>query len=829
MRADFLNSRIVFWEDDCSEFSNEVATLTLDGASVVVVHGNEFAVKRRVLLDEPETKFLLYRAGGAPEKSEDFLLDIKLASPNFSNSRAAEWAQECGVPAQYEDVLATHGMLFEDAGCKARLKKLFSEAEWLGDGVQRDEVELALLAVACGVEAATQKVDAWRQVARAVVEGYALGTTMSWDLIKSGELKATLWRALQFGFGYTSDEPGVPDFALACVTSACVDVTGDTPTLNTEASVLLSEMSQNTSHRAAFEELMRKTQGYLEEKYQLHRADRATLINNPYLPQVDRWVCQGLSEQVANGLDCVEEIRGIVAKRKFTPWYGKAEATYKALAAATALITGCKRFDDNKVLAESASDVLERYISTWYDIDSSYRHFHEAAAEELLCDVSDVRQSVEPRYGRFLADLAVLWQDKVCEDAVWPPMAGVALQRRFFKDIVMQSYGERVAVIVSDALRYEVGAELADLLKNGSPRYQAALMPMFAMAPTYTQLGMAALLPGDELGIDIATQDVTVDGMSSNGTENRKKLLARADTASLCVQASNLTQSAGWDQADIIYVYRNGIDNVGHEAEGEVFTAVSKELKEIRKLVKKLLAASYDTVHITGDHGFLYQDGDPTGFQYVDNALLSAAVSAGDGSRTRRFALGTSLHDSDQMIRFSSKQLGLSGTFDVWVPKGIRRMRLQGSGARFVHGGITLEECVVPVITVVGDATPKKRRPVGVQVLKGGKSVISGNALKVKLYQTEPVGDVRTPLHLRVGLYDEEGNAASTTKQLDLTSESKDDAARISEVELVLSSGIRHGATLTLKVEGRWGATSSYTTRDTAEYRVRRPFGNDFR
>ena len=39
MRADFLNSRIVFWEDDCSEFSNEVATLTLDGASAAGTAG----------------------------------------------------------------------------------------------------------------------------------------------------------------------------------------------------------------------------------------------------------------------------------------------------------------------------------------------------------------------------------------------------------------------------------------------------------------------------------------------------------------------------------------------------------------------------------------------------------------------------------------------------------------------------------------------------------------------------------------------------------------------------------------------------------------------
>ena len=85
----FSKSRIVFWEDTNGEFADDVAGFAFDGVETVVVSNNEFAVKRRVLLDEPEGKFLVYRAGGAPKASEDFLLDVKLGSLNFSNSRAA--------------------------------------------------------------------------------------------------------------------------------------------------------------------------------------------------------------------------------------------------------------------------------------------------------------------------------------------------------------------------------------------------------------------------------------------------------------------------------------------------------------------------------------------------------------------------------------------------------------------------------------------------------------------------------------------------------------------------------------------------------------------
>ena len=828
----FGKSRIVFWEDADGEFANDITTYEPVDGEVVIVDHNEFAVKRRVLLDEPRGKFLLYRAGGAPERAVDFLLDIKLASANFSNSRAAEWAQECGVPLEHEDVLDAHAALANDAATKTRLTALFSGSDWLSATVTSNDVALALLAAACGIDSAPHRVDARRKVALAIVKGYALGDSQAWNAIELGGLEGVLWRELRSGFGYASDEPGVSDFALACVTSACSNVTGDAPSLNTEASVLLSDMSQNTSHRRAFEELMRKTQGFLEDKYHLRGLDWATLVDNPYLPQVDRWVVKGLANQVANGIDCSESIRSAVAKRKFTPWYGESEASYNALAAASALIAGCKQFDDEKALAENADDIIARYVTSWYVVDGSYRRFHEALGRDLLCDFSAVRKAVEPRYGRFLADLAATWQVKVVEAGAWPPTDGVTLQRRCYADVAMQSYGERVAVIISDALRYEAGAELAWLLENGSPRYQATIAPMLAMAPTYTQLGMAALLPCKELGIDISSQGAIVDGMSATGIANRDKILSQADVGGLAVQASDLLHGGfnGQEQADLLYVYHNRIDETGDAAksEREVFKATRDAFVEIRKLVKMLLAQEYDSVLITADHGFLYQDGDPAGFMYVDDSLLSAAVAAGDGSRTRRFALGKSLHDSDQMMRFSAAQLGLVGDFEVWIPKGIRRMRLQGSGARFVHGGMTLEEAVVPVVSVQGDATPKKRKPVGVQVLKGGKSVITGNSLKVKLYQTEPVSDARTPLHLRVGLYDEDGNAVSTVKQLDLASESRDDAARMTEVELVLSAGVQHGAKLTFKVEGRWGSTSSYTTRDTAEYKVRHNFGQDF-
>ena len=79
IEAALKSSDVVFWEDSASEFAETVGELQIDGVEVLVAEGNEFALKRRVLRGDGAKK-LVYRAGGAPNLDDDYLLDIKLSS-----------------------------------------------------------------------------------------------------------------------------------------------------------------------------------------------------------------------------------------------------------------------------------------------------------------------------------------------------------------------------------------------------------------------------------------------------------------------------------------------------------------------------------------------------------------------------------------------------------------------------------------------------------------------------------------------------------------------------------------------------------------------------
>ncbi len=71
-------------------------------------------------------------------------------------------------------------------------------------------------------------------------------------------------------------------------------------------------------------------------------------------------------------------------------------------------------------------------------------------------------------------------------------------QQNFFghyvQPILDKGYDRRVFVIISDALRYEAAEELNRDL-NGRYRMEAKLEAQLGVLPSYTGLGMAALLP----------------------------------------------------------------------------------------------------------------------------------------------------------------------------------------------------------------------------------------------------------------------------------------------------------------------------------------------
>ena len=91
----FDKQRIVFWYDTRLEFRGEFEALELPGVEKIELLNNEFGVKHRLLREQPDQKFLLFREGPEPAYLDNWLLDVQLASGlTFRTDQFALWLAE---------------------------------------------------------------------------------------------------------------------------------------------------------------------------------------------------------------------------------------------------------------------------------------------------------------------------------------------------------------------------------------------------------------------------------------------------------------------------------------------------------------------------------------------------------------------------------------------------------------------------------------------------------------------------------------------------------------------------------------------------------------
>ena len=435
-------------------------------------------------------------------------------------------------------------------------------------------------------------------------------------------------------------------------------------------------------------------------------------------------------------------------------------------------------------------------------------------------------------YARYCNRLSAAWQRLVVERGSWPVDWEDAAQRRFFENRVSPKLAlGRVAVVVSDALRYEAGADWSRRVADRG-RCQVQCTAMLASLPTYTQLGMASLLPNQTLSIDPKTLTATVDGADATGAQHREQILRREEPGTVVLSYEELFDQEGAERlggAKLAYVYHNVIDMTGDKRDSEerTFAAVDETFDQLDRACGRLFQLGFSCVFVVADHGFLYQR-ESKSFDFAEVPFLGVAVGTDNAKQSRRFVVANDLPACDALIELGAPDLGLAGDFTCGFPKGTRRMRLSGSGARFVHGGMTLQEAVVPCVRLKRAKAGGSATPVGVDLLTGGTKVITGSFVRFEIFQTNPVGDGVLPVSLQVGLYDAQGQLRSETKPIEVASSSPNAEERRIPVMLTVAQDVANGARLTLRVDQRYGTTSKYKTVAQADYVVRRNFGLDF-
>lgn len=812
------NQRIVFWYDADREFEEGLSELNLEEVKVIRLdETGSLEIKILLELEDTTGKFLLYAPFAEPDSKDDWLLDIRFYSRTFHADQASILLNELGLTSQsLRPYLTSRRTFFRSQDRLNRLKK------WVKPEDTENELNMKMLAVLSKAELPeifSILMKLFSELCDNDEQQLAFVSQISWDEIVKYDLADSFWNLIAATFGYSESEPTIKDLLIRIlVTDFAKTLKGavplslqhfvlTSPSLSLTASVFANHWRSNINHYRCYNELSGTVAKQLKLDTQLGDLDEQSLLDTMTFEALERRIIICLLAKMKNGYSFGDEIKPVIAHRLDGYWSNALTSRainyrilYGALQAAADLFEWRSRHQTGLSYPD-ASAMYSAYTRELYQFDLLYRQFHEKA-DQIELSGTDVlkglREDIENCYSNWFIDqLALTWGGMV------EPNHGTGLLQEWrLKNIpnhqdfflasvepALKAYPTgRVYVVISDAFRYEVAAELTDEL-NAKTRFEATIASQLGVLPSYTALGMAALLPHKTLDYK-ANGDVEVNGLPTSSLEQRSKILA--DVSGTAIKAEDLmamSKDKGREFVKphrLIYIYHNQIDASGDSAstESNTFRSVRDAINELSALTSYIINnLNGSIVLITADHGFLFQETYPG--QHDKSGLDTKP--AGTVKAKKRYLLGNNLGGSPKAWHgTTSVTAGTANSIEFWIPKGANRFHFSG-GARYVHGGAMLQEIVVPIVTVKGLRGVEKPGKVNVSVLGSVKKIVN-NMQRFEFIQTEAVSDKVKPVTLNISLRDVDQLISNeVTLTFDSTSDQMND--RKKSASLIVKSG----------------------------------------
>jgi PglZ domain len=548
------------------------------------------------------------------------------------------------------------------------------------------DILFALLVPSPKQREALQANEAWVGEARAL-----FGATLGLKLITRGKTSSSigdeLWRFLLFS-EFVFDLPPELPTALANV-----------PRAPEAARLLVEELCERLRNdartRPTYIERAEQTETDLDLPNHCRAiADLGVLDTFPFEERTN--LAASLRALEADRLD---DIRGILDRHRGSVWIGQGESQVQwgLVEAVLRLVECCD--DAERQLADHARGLdalIGYYVSSLCEVDRRQREFEQSTADiSLDAAVMAVIDHGRRRYGRLIEKIGALFTRHL-EATGWPPpgrLANADVFDRFVQPLLNESR-RRVAYFLVDALRYELGVALHTELAETD---QAELLPACAQLPTVTPVGMASLLPGAGSGLQLAKEGERFVAMLDGGrlvqVEQRMEMLrARFGDrfAEMPLGQFVAAKEKVPETVDLLVLRSNEIDSHLESNPDTTLSLIHQTLKSIRRAIHKLKGLDFADVVIATDHGF----------------FLNAHAEAGDlcakppGSWLtvhERSLLGDGAADANNFA-IAAEKVGIRGDFARFA--GPRSMAPYRRGLLYFHGGASLQEAVVPVITV---------------------------------------------------------------------------------------------------------------------------------
>ena len=740
LNAEFTGDtrKLVFWYDDKAEFAEDIEGVELENARVYQLKpDNQFATKRFLEREDTTTNYLIYAPFPKPDVRENHLEDTLLYSKRFFADRASLLSVDLGIEEKYKPIIEKHIKFFAS---KERTQRFYDlEIE----NFNEENILVGLLSAVCKTRTCS-----FEEVLRVMITEGSLEDNKFLAEMEKYDLLPSFWKLCEQQFGYTDAKPTLEKLIVSMfVTSTARQLGCEVPAgwkgfvsyKSGNIIAFLDNLMNSVLYSGRFDELSKHVSDGLNTMSAFAGMQPEKLIDVETFISADqilvKWLVDRLAAEDTGAMLYRVTIPELCEKRMKMHFGKRTKKTYQLLLSAYHLIIAA-----NYSCPDGFKNVIKQYLAKDYQIDQEYRKFYYSFDQiEDTGAFEGLRTLIENIYtNEYLGKIMPKWNEGIQETGALQEMP---LQRNFYNRY-LRNAKERTVVIISDAMRYEVGQELFKRMLD-DPKCTAKMEAQLSVLPSYTRLGMAALLPHKSMTM---TDDfrVLVDDVLCNDLSGRQTVLQKHQANGVCVQFDDIKGLKKNDLRDIftgmqvVYVYHNQIDARGDKptTEDEVFVACQEAIAEIMDLIRKIStnANTYRFI-ITSDHGFIYKR------DKLSESDKIGAINDKKAFINRRFIVAQEAV-VDEGVQSLSMGLILDNddTKQVSFPVSSNVFKVAGGGQNFVHGGSSPQEMLVPVLDIKMERGHMETRPAQIALVSIVQK-ITNLITTMDFIQTDAVSD----------------------------------------------------------------------------------------
>ncbi len=338
---------------------------------------------------------------------------------------------------------------------------------------------------------------------------------------------------------------------------------------------------------------------------------------------------------------------------------------------------------------------------------------------------------------------------RALESAGWA-VPGTLHQTHVFSQVV-SGRPKPVAYFLVDAMRYEMGVELAQRLRPAEtgPAVEVHIEPAVAALPSITPVGMAALLPGASANFAVIEQGgalgARIEGTFLRDSVSRQGLFASRVpglvdlTLDELLGLSRSRLARKLEGAQMLIVRSQELDHAGEGG----FTYQARQVMDtvidnLARAVRKLAAVGIAEAVVAADHGHLF----------ASEREESMRIDAPGGETIelhRRCWVGRGGKTPAGCVRVAASALGYASDLEFVFPRGCGVFRAGGDLA-FHHGAASLQEILIPVLTVRSGVVAARVPDLEHLEVSGAPAEVTNRIFRVQIQQGDLFSGEQTVL-----------------------------------------------------------------------------------